>query len=1078
MVVRTSEGKFLEVLESTPALDTGIEVDVFDGANPATMLATFDGAFGKRFTRELSELGSGSFALARNDPKATDANLAIGNLVKFRVAGTHRHAIWIEEPATTVVSTREEGGEQVRVDGRGILAYLERAAVYPPVWPTAPASVVAASSADNGSAGTTSLAVPKPTGSAAGDVVVVEVLCVGATPSAPTGWKRIRNVTTGSLRAVLYRKRLLASEPASWTWNWAAVTRATGAAVTLRNASSDDTTWAIADTTGSGTAIELPTVSVGLVDGVLIGLAGSAASTTIAPGAGLTELVDRAQTGRTLEVAALANPALGETGDLTATAGSSAAWIGLQVVVPSTASADAIFDGATFGAVLATLIDEAQSRGTIPALTYDFTADVDSHGEPWPDVHDLAFHVGTNLLEVWRHLVTLGLEGGMTPELRLQAFVDASRHFEDTVILRKGHHFAGDVVDTAHASGLRTRYLIEGAGGRIVEVTDPPSEADAHIGRREGFLELTTSDNPTTLQRAGEMALAAAAAEDQARSIAIDHGPVADGLYEPWVDYREGDWIGIVADGSGDAADAQRVVSITLEEFDAGTFGTEIELNSVELDAFLRLQRRLDALSRQSTASGSGGGGGASTSTGRVATVSTDSPGYLFDKITTDSTLAKTLVGEVGSQRVQLAVAPGGTHPDLATHDALGLATDAEVAAAVSTHAGLADPHPGYTTAAELASGITAHEALADPHVGYERESQKGVANGYAPLSSGVLVPVAYLGTGTPDGTKFLRDDGTWVTPAGSGGVTVADEGTPLATTATTLDFVGAGVVASGTGATKTVTISGGGSGVTIEEVDGTPTVTATKLVLPNGTLGVVGSVATYTPASASSDYVSGASGTGQIIIPGIAIPDRVPASPSAYDDEFDTTDTSDPMTGWTTMGTLDALDINSSAASHLRMAKTATGGFSYYGVYKAAPSMPFTVTCKVTDMLYSANYQRSGLILLEGSGSNKIFEFGVLYGAGGGTNFGYGIWTNRTSRASWGGDQVRPATIVAPVYLRLVVTSSTSVATYFSRGGLAWIAVQTGINPGFTIANVGLGITGEDNSVSADSYFDWIRFT
>jgi len=50
-----------------------------------------------------------------------------------------------------------------------------------------------------------------------------------------------------------------------------------------------------------------------------------------------------------------------------------------------------------------------------------------------------------------------------------------------------------------------------------------------------------------------------------------------------------------------------------------------------------------------------------------------------------------------------------------------------------------------------------------------------------------------------------------------------------------------------------TVRVIGGGSGgaaLTVEEVDGTPTVSATKLVLPNGTLGVVGTVATYTPAA------------------------------------------------------------------------------------------------------------------------------------------------------------------------------------------------------------------------------------
>jgi hypothetical protein len=42
----------------------------------------------------------------------------------------------------------------------------------------------------------------------------------------------------------------------------------------------------------------------------------------------------------------------------------------------------------------------------------------------------------------------------------------------------------------------------------------------------------------------------------------------------------------------------------------------------------------------------------------------------------------------------------------------------------------------------------------------------------------------------------------------GSSGITIQDEGTPLATLATTLNFVGSGVTASGTGATKTITVT------------------------------------------------------------------------------------------------------------------------------------------------------------------------------------------------------------------------------------------------------------------------------
>ena len=43
MAVRTSAGLYLEILESDAALGVPIEVDVFSGANPATMLATLPG---------------------------------------------------------------------------------------------------------------------------------------------------------------------------------------------------------------------------------------------------------------------------------------------------------------------------------------------------------------------------------------------------------------------------------------------------------------------------------------------------------------------------------------------------------------------------------------------------------------------------------------------------------------------------------------------------------------------------------------------------------------------------------------------------------------------------------------------------------------------------------------------------------------------------------------------------------------------------------------------------------------------------------------------------------------------------
>ncbi len=70
--------------------------------------------------------------------------------------------------------------------------------------------------------------------------------------------------------------------------------------------------------------------------------------------------------------------------------------------------------------------------------------------------------------------------------------------------------------------------------------------------------------------------------------------------------------------------------------------------------------------------------------------------------------------------------------------------------------------------------------------------------------------------------------------------------------------------IAAGSGislaaASNTVTISstggggGGGAALTVEEVDGAPTDAAiTKIVFPNGTLGIASHIATYTPAGAA----------------------------------------------------------------------------------------------------------------------------------------------------------------------------------------------------------------------------------
>ena len=61
--------------------------------------------------------------------------------------------------------------------------------------------------------------------------------------------------------------------------------------------------------------------------------------------------------------------------------------------------------------------------------------------------------------------------------------------------------------------------------------------------------------------------------------------------------------------------------------------------------------------------------------------------------------------------------------------------------------------------------------------------------------------------TGTINATAFTGD-GSSLTGVSGSPITIQDEGSALSTAATTINFVGAGVTASGTGATKTITVA------------------------------------------------------------------------------------------------------------------------------------------------------------------------------------------------------------------------------------------------------------------------------
>ena len=114
------------------------------------------------------------------------------------------------------------------------------------------------------------------------------------------------------------------------------------------------------------------------------------------------------------------------------------------------------------------------------------------------------------------------------------------------------------------------------------------------------------------------------------------------------------------------------------------------------------------------------------------------------------------------------------------------------------------------------------------------------------------------------DKTKLdgIADSAT-ANPNAIDGVTIQEEGSSLSTVATTLNFVGSGVTATGTGATKTITVSGGGgSAITVEDEGSALSTAATTLNFTGAGVTASGTGGTKTINVPTSGQVLLSSGT------------------------------------------------------------------------------------------------------------------------------------------------------------------------------------------------------------------------
>lgn len=161
---------------------------------------------------------------------------------------------------------------------------------------------------------------------------------------------------------------------------------------------------------------------------------------------------------------------------------------------PNQTSLERPFAGGNAATVFLTLLMEAQTRGALTHITWDFTTEADSLGRPWEDAYDYSFHAGQDLLQMTEKFTTgLGIfDLYMDPNLTLHAYSTNDPAFgkgidvSDKVIFRPGQalmklgsfYNSPDIINTA---------LVEGKDGEIIEVSD--GDSVKLYGRREGYLQ-------------------------------------------------------------------------------------------------------------------------------------------------------------------------------------------------------------------------------------------------------------------------------------------------------------------------------------------------------------------------------------------------------------------------------------------------------------------------------------------------------------------------------------------------------------------------------------------------------------
>lgn len=263
---------------------------------------------------------------------------------------------------------------------------------------------------------------------------------------------------------------------------------------------------------------------------------------------------------------------------------------------------------ATAGTIMRTLIQEAQTRGALTGITFDFTTTLDSAGVAWAKTVTLYYEPGKDYLAIIRNLFDQGLVDFRFRGRTLQMFnadtamgrrLDAANPVVD---LRYGRDLT-EAPWTGTWEALANFAYVDGDNGVSLERLN--GAATAPWGRQETYITQGGVSDLGTMTTLADAALEGTAAERIERTFGLT---LVAPRWLPVQNYALGDFVAVGdPDNALGALVAYRVRQITLTRDEQGVVGGNVVLNDRFVEQEIRTTRRVSGITGGSTIAGGSG---------------------------------------------------------------------------------------------------------------------------------------------------------------------------------------------------------------------------------------------------------------------------------------------------------------------------------------------------------------------------------------------------------------------------------------------------------------------------------------